>query len=62
MFEGFCFAAFCLLASRQTHTQGNDKITKEKSTGKTQMETCSVCDHVKKKGKKKAAKQNPSNI
>jgi hypothetical protein len=29
-------------ASRQTHTQETTKLTKENSTGKTQMDTCRV--------------------
>jgi hypothetical protein len=29
-------------ASRQTHTHETRKLTKENSTGKTQMETCRV--------------------
>jgi hypothetical protein len=29
-------------ANRQTHTQETTKLTEENSTGKTQMETCSV--------------------
>jgi hypothetical protein len=42
-------------ASRQTHTQETAKLTKKKSTGKTQMETRA------RKGKK-PAKQIPSGI
>jgi hypothetical protein len=44
-------------ASRQTHTQGNNKNNEEKHKWKH-----AGCDHVKKRQKKKAAKQNPSSI
>jgi hypothetical protein len=40
-------------ASRQTHTQETTKLTKEKSTGKAQMETCIVPP--REKGRKESS-------
>jgi hypothetical protein len=45
--------------SRQTHTQGNNKITKENR--KKHKWKHAECDNVEKR-QKKAAKQNPSSI
>jgi hypothetical protein len=49
-----------LQATRQTHTQGTTKITKENGTEKHKWKRAE-CDCVKKR-QKKAAKQNPSSI
>jgi hypothetical protein len=48
--------------SKQTNTRKErTKITKENSTGRKHKWKHAECDHVKK-GRKKAAKQNPSSI